>query len=158
MKKLTEGIIRFLHAQPYTIVTTIDKNGCPHNSCKGIVDIKKDGRVYLLDLYKKETYENLKHNSHVNITAVDEHKFMGYSLKGKASIIKRSSIKPHIKKLWEDKITKRISKRFLKNIRGEKGHPKHPEALLPKIEYLIVVEVNEIIDLTPQHIKKDYYK
>ena len=154
MKKLTEGIIKILHAQGYSVVTTIDNNGFPHAACKGIVDIDKKGLIYLLDLYKEKTYENLKANPHTSITVVDEHKFIGYSLKGIARIVQRSQIKSHIKKSWEDRLTKRISNRLLKNIKGEKGHPKHPESLLPKPEYLIAVEVDEIIDLTPHHIKE----
>ncbi len=152
-EKLTEGIIRFFHRQPYTIITTVDRDGCPHNSCKGIVDIEEDGKVYLLDLYKAKTYENLKQNPHINITAVDEHKFIGFTLKGKAKIVNKNKLKSHIVKAWETKITKRISQRLLKNLKGEKGHPLHPEASLPKPEYLIEVDVNEVIDLTPHHIK-----
>ena len=121
MKALNEGIIRFFLKQPYTIITTIDRNGCPHNSCKGIVDIDKSGKVYLLDLYKERTYENLTKNPHITITAVDEHKFIGHSLKGIAKIIKKEKLKSHTLKVWENKITKRISNRLLKNIRGEKG-------------------------------------
>ena len=152
-KKLTECLIRFFHRQPYTIVTTVDKTGCPHNSCKGIVDIEEDGKVYLLDLYKAKTYENLKQNPHINITAVDEHKFIGFTLKGKAKIANKNKLKSNIVKAWETKITKRISQRLLKNLKGEKGHPLHPEASLPKPEYLIEVDVNEVIDLTPHNIK-----
>ncbi|MFC1623971.1 pyridoxamine 5'-phosphate oxidase family protein [Candidatus Omnitrophota bacterium] len=154
MKRLNEGIIRFFHNQHYTIVTTIGKDGGPHTSCKGIVEIDKNGKVYLLDLYMEETYENLKRNPRISITAVDGHKFMGYSLKGIAKIVKREKLKSRTIKAWEDKITKRLSHRLLKNIRGEKGHPRHPEALLPKPEYLIAVEVKEIIDLTPHHIRQ----
>lgn len=153
MKTLNEGIIRFFHNQHFTVVTTIDTKGCPHNSCKGIVNIEKSGQVYLLDLYKGKTYKNLKQNPHINITAVDEHKFMGYSLKGIAKIVKRENLEGHVIKSWEGKIIKRISHRLLKNIHGEKGHPRHPEALLPKPEYLILVEVRDIIDLTPHHIR-----
>jgi len=154
VKRLNEGIIRFFHKQPYTIVTTVDTKGCPHNSCKGIVDIEENGRVYLLDLYKGKTYENLMENAHVTITAVDEHKFMGYSLKGTARIVKRKDVKTHIIGAWEDRIKKRITQRLIKNIRGEKGHPRHPEALLPKPEYLIEVDVMGITDLTPRHIRE----
>lgn len=154
MRTLNEGIIKFLHNQHYTVVTTIDRKGCPHNSCKGIVNIDKEkGEIYLLDVYKGKTLENLKQNPHINITAVDEHKFMGYCLKGIAKIVKREELESHIIKTWEQKITKRISHRLLKNIRGEKGHPRHPEALLPRPEYLILMEVKEIIDLTPHHIR-----
>ncbi|MBU4312623.1 MAG: pyridoxamine 5'-phosphate oxidase family protein [Candidatus Omnitrophica bacterium] len=153
MKKLNQGIIGFFHKQPYTIVTTIDRDGSPHNSCKGIVDIEEKGLVYLLDVYKEKTYANLKENQNISITAVDEHKFMGYCLKGAASIVKEEDLHSRTIKSWEGKLTKRISERLLKNLKGEKGHPRHPEASLPKPEYLIAVEVKEIIDLTPHHIR-----
>ncbi|MBU3912418.1 MAG: pyridoxamine 5'-phosphate oxidase family protein [Candidatus Omnitrophica bacterium] len=153
MKSLSEDLVRFFHKQHYTVITTIDENGFPHNSCKGIVEIDKTGMIYLLDLYKEKTHANLHKNPNISITAVDEHKFIGYSLKGKARLVKRDKIESRTVKLWEDKITKRLSHRLIKNIKGEKGHPKHPEALLPKPEYLIEVDVEEIVDLTPHHIR-----
>lgn len=151
---LSEDIIGFFHRQPYAIITTVDKSGCPHNSCKGIVDIDKNGKVYLLDLYKRNTYENLKQNPHISITAVDEHKFTGYSLKGLARTVSSQKLASDTIKAWEEKLVKRISRRVLKNIRGEKGHTQHPEALLPRPEYLIEVEVKDIVDLTPRNIKE----
>ena len=66
----------------------------------------------------------------------------------------RNRVSKRILKLWEDKITSRISHRLLKNIKGEKGHAAHPEALLPGPAYLIEVDVDEIIDLIPAHIKE----
>jgi len=154
MKRLSEGVIHFFHKQSFTIITTVDTKGCPHNSCKGIVNIEGSDKVYLLDLYKGKTYHNLMENPHISITAIDEHKFMGYSLRGTAKIVKREKLKSHIIRSWEDRLKKRISQRLLKNIRGEKGHPRHPEVLLPKPEYLIEVEVKDIVDLTPHHIRK----
>ncbi len=125
----------------------------PHNSCKGIVKINENGRVYLLDLYKAKTYENLKHNSHIAVSAVDEHKFKGFCLKGKAKIVKEESLSSHIITAWEKKLTHRITQRVLKNIAGEKGHDEHPEARFPKPEYMIVMQVEEVVDLTPHHLK-----
>lgn len=153
MKRLNNKLTEFFLKEPYTIVSTIDRNGYLHNSCKGIVEIDEKGKVYLLDLYKEKTYENLKRNPHISIVAVDEHKFVGYCLKGVAEILKIKSLKSRLVTSWDKKINKRISHRLLKNIRGLKGHPAHPEALLPKPEYLIAVEVKEIVDLTSHHIK-----
>lgn len=147
-------IVHFFHSQHFTIVSTIDRRGYPHNSCKGVVDIDKNGRIYLLDLYMGKTYENLKRNPYISITAVDEHKFEGYCFKGKAKIVPRNKVNKRILKLWEDKIISRISHRLLKNMQGEKGHKTHPEAFLPGPAYLIEVDVNEIIDLIPGHIKR----
>ena len=153
MKKLHSDIISFLKRQRFVIVSTLDKDGTPHNSCKGIVEIDAKGLVYLLDLYKTRTYDNIKRHSKLSITAVDEHSFKGYCLKGEAKLIKESDIKDAHLKAWEEKIIARISKRMIKNLKGEKGPKKHAEVLLPMPEYLIVVEVNKVVDLTPKNIK-----
>jgi len=155
MPKLTEEIIQFFQNQGFTVITTIDKDSRPHNACKGIVKINKSGKVYLLDLYLQKTYENLRHNPHMSITAVDEHKFKGYCLKGRASLIAKEKLKPQIIKAWEDRITSRITQRVIKNMREEKGHPRHPEALFPKPAYMIVMEVEEVVDLTPHHLRPE---
>jgi len=153
MKKLKEEIVRFFHNQGFVIVSTIDKNGFAHCACKGIVKIEPCGRVYLLDVYRKKTFENLKINPRITITAVDEHKFSGYCLKGKMQMLPEGKIKDELVKAWEERITSRLTQRLLKNIHEERGHPHHPEVLLPKPEYLIEMEVEEIVDLTPQHIR-----
>ncbi len=154
MKKLTDGILKFISKQPYTVLTTVDKKGYPHSSCKAVVYIDENKHLYLLDLYRRNTYENLKVNSNVSITAVDEHKFAGYCLKGKAEITRLEKLDKKVFKAWEEKINKRISKRLLKNLKGEKGHPRHPEARLPDPKYFIMVKVREVIDLTPGHINE----
>ncbi|MFC1631431.1 pyridoxamine 5'-phosphate oxidase family protein [Candidatus Omnitrophota bacterium] len=151
--KLPEEVIDFFHKQNFTIVSTIDKFGQPHNSCKGLVEIKPSGKVYLLDLYLGQTHANLKHNQHVALTAVDEHRFRGYSLKGAAKIVNRDKLGQAVIKAWEKRIANRVTQRVLKNMSGDKGHHTHPEALLPQPAYLIAMEVKEIVDLTPHHLK-----
>lgn len=153
MRALTDETIAFFYRQGFVIVSSIDPEGSIHNSCKGIVDINRSGRVYLFDLYLARTLDNLKRNPHISITAVDEHKFMGYSLKGKASLLTQDAASPQLIKAWEERITSRLTQRLLKNIREEKGHPGHPEALLPNPKYLIAMDVEDIIDLTPRHLK-----
>lgn len=154
MRRLTKEIRDFFQNQGFAIVSTIDENGNPHNSCKGIVKIRSNGLVYLLDLYKNSTYKNIKRNPFISITAVDEHKFIGYCLKGKAKIVAADNLPPAIIATWEKKITDRITNRVLKNIQGQKGHQDHPESLLPKPQYLMVMLVKSIVDLTPTHIKR----
>lgn len=111
-----------------------------------------NGRVYLLDVYSRKTRDNLKHNPRISITAIDEHKFKGYCLKGKASILEHAKFSPQVLKVWDEKITGRITRRLLRNISGEKGHAKHPEAQLPRPAYMIVMVVEGIVDLTPHHL------
>ena len=155
MKKLTYEIIHFFQNQSFVIVSTLDPDGTPHSSCKGVIKITRSGKVYLLDVYLRKTYNNLRQNPKISLTAVDEHKFKGFCLKGKAKLLEQNRLSSGIIKAWEERIAGRITRRLLKNIREEKGHPSHPEALLPKPEYMIVMEVEEIVDLTPHHLKKE---
>lgn len=134
------------------IISTMDKDGFVHNSCKGIIEIQDSGRVYLMDVYRGRTLENLARDPRVSITAVDEHKFRGYCLKGRAKALPKDSLNDEIIRAWEDKITSRLTRRLLKNIHEEKGRGHHPEILLPKPEYMIQVEVEEIVDLSPHAI------
>ncbi len=153
MKILKDEIIQFFRKQPYTIMTTIDKKGFPHSSCKGIIKMTRSGKVYLLDLYKKNTYTNLKENPYIAITAVDGHRFKGYCLKGKARIIKEGKLTHSLIKAWEEKISSRITSRIIKNIHGEPGARRHPEIFLPTPEYIIIMQLEEVVNLTPEHIK-----
>lgn len=153
MEILTDSIVRFFKKQNFVIVSTIDKHGHPHSSCKGVVDINEEGVIYLLDLYTGSTYTNLVKNPNISLVAVDEHKFVGYCLKGKALILESDKIAQDIVKKWSDKIASRVTHRVIKQIKGEKGHPSHPEVFLPTPKYMIKMNVNEVVDLTPPHLK-----
>lgn len=151
---LNEDITDFFKAQGFTIVSTIDDNGHAHNACKGIVEIRPDGKVYLLDLYHGATFRNLQRNTRMSLTAVDEHKFRGYCLKGKARIVERQDLAPQVIADWEAKLISRITQRVIRSIQGYKSHKHQPEALLPAPKYLIEMTVEEVVDLTPAHIKE----
>lgn len=153
MIELSAKVMFFLEKQGFVIVSTIDENGGIHCSAKGIAGMDKEGKVYLIDLYRMSTFRNLQNNPTISITAVDEHRFTGYTLKGKAHMVERENIKEHIMQNWEEKIVKRISRRVVKNIQGEKGSVDHPEAHFPQPQYLIVMEVEGIIDLAPAPLK-----
>jgi len=150
---LSDDIILFIKEHNFAIVSTLDLNGIPHTACKGIIEIKQSGEVYLLDLYRSHTHKNIAKNPNISLTAIDEHKFKGYCLKGHVKKLHKASLEPDILKAWEDKMSKRITQRILKNLSGEKGHHSHPESLLPDPKYIIVVQVSEIVDLTPGDIK-----
>jgi len=151
--KIPESVIQFFKDQGYVIVSTIDKKGFAHSSCKGIVKINPSGQVHLLDVYHAQTRRNLLRNPRISVTAINEHKFTGYCLKGRAKILGQDMMPSQILKAWEDRITSRLTQRLLKNIHEENGPSRHPEILLPKPRYMIVIDVEEIVDLTPHHLK-----
>ncbi len=151
--KIPDDIADFLRRQSFVVVSSRGPGGRIHNACKGIVRIDSEGRVWLLDLYLRQTYRNLIADPRMSITAVDEASFSGYCLEGEGRILGKDEAPPGIVKEWEEKINARISERLVRNIRGEKGHKGHPEARLPQPRYIIVMEVRGITDLTPEHLK-----
>jgi len=155
MKQLPAAVIDFLRTQGFVVVSSIDKNGFPHSSCKDIVKINPAGEIYLMDVYHGLTSENIGNNPHVSISAVDEHKFTGYCLKGKARMIQDEMISQEIIKIWEDNITSRLAKRLLRNLAQDKSQRHHPEASLPQPKHIIVMEVEQIVNLAPYHLKKE---
>jgi hypothetical protein len=109
----------------------------------------------LIDVYYGITAENIKRNPQINISVVDEHKFMGYCLKGKAKVTLDDEISQDFIKSWEDNITSRLTKRLLRNLAKGKAHAHHPEASLPRPKHLISIEVEEIVNLAPLYLRKD---
>jgi uncharacterized pyridoxamine 5'-phosphate oxidase family protein len=153
MTRLNDDVMDFFKTPSFVIVTTIDPDGTPHDSCKDVVRLSRDGRIYLLDLYMRNTFRNLKSNPNMCVAGVDEHHFAGYCLKGIGRIIKIDELRVQVIKAWQKKVDSRIVTRILRNMKDERGHPAQPESLLPRPEYMIVMDVSDIIDLTPAHIK-----
>jgi len=146
--------MNFLQRQNFVVVSTLDSKKRIHCSAKGIAGIEKEGKIYLIDVYLAQTFKNLQCDPTMSITAVDEALFTGYTLKGKASIVERDNIPAGIVKTWEEKVVKRVSRRVITNIRKDTKGRYHPEARLPHLQYMIIMEVDEIIDLTPAHLKQ----
>lgn len=153
MKQISGDIISFLHTQSFVIVSSLDERGFPHSSCKDIVKIEPDGKIYLVDVYHGATAANIRRNPQVSISAVDEHKFIGYCLKGRALLV-ADDISQEMIKTWEDKITSRLTKRLLRNLSEDRSRRHHPEASLPFPKHIILIEVEDVVDLAPFNLKK----
>ena len=153
MKVIPSVIAYFLKRQHFVAVTTMDKNGFPHNSCKGLVKIKGD-EIFLLDLYKTHTYNNLRQCKKVGVTAIDASSFKGYTIKGYAKIVSIKKAHNELLSLWEENIMRRMSHRVLSHVKKDLPSKYHPEVLLPHPQYIIVVKAKKIIDLVPQLIKE----
>lgn len=151
--QIPSDIVDFLNQQGYVIVSTIDPDGYIHCSAKGIVRIE-GSKIYLVDIYLLHTFQNLQKNSLITITAVDEQRFKGYCLKGRAQILAKKDLDKEFTRQWDEKVVKRISARLIKNVQGEKQASFHPESRFLGPQYVIVMLVDSIIDLTPPHLKK----
>jgi len=146
--ELPNLIINFMKKQGFVVVSSFDSQGKIHCSAKGIVGIDSE-KVFLIDLYKARTYKNLNKNHNVTISFIDEHKFAGYALQGKAKIVEKEKIKKNLIAEWEEKVLQRISQRVVENLHEGKTGEHHPEASFPHPKYLIELDIEKIIDLAP---------
>lgn len=150
--KLDKDILNFFEKQDSVVVSTIDAVGNIHCAIKGIVSAKEEDKVFLIDLYLRETFKNLKKNPLISITALDEHLFKGYTIQGEAEIISRDKIHEEIFEDWERRVVERISKRISRSVGAGLQSRVHHEAHLPTHpQYLIKVTVKNVVDLRPPH-------
>ena len=153
---IPETAKNLLEKHHFVVVSTLDKNGIIHTSAKAVIEVDASGKIFILDLYKGKTYDNVKNNSNTTVTIIDEHKFKGYSIKGKSRIFDKESLPKKTLEAWSDKISKRIARRVIKHVKGEEsGHSGVPEARFPVPKYLIELTVDSIVDLAPQGIDKE---
>jgi len=153
--RINKDIISFFEKQDTVIVSTLDSDGRIHCSVKGIISVESDENIFLVDLYLYRTFRNLKKNPTISITATDEHLFKGYTLQGEAEIIHRDKIHKSIFEDWEQRVILRISKRVSRNVaRGVKADAHHEAHLPVHPQYLIKVNVKNIIDLKPPRREK----
>lgn len=153
--ELPEKVFHFLENQGFVIVSTIDREGRIHCSAKGIVGLDRAGKVFIIDLYMRQTFQNLNKDPRISITAIDEKQFIGYTLQGKARIVSRAQIEDHIVSVWEGRILQRASKRIAVAVQTGVKSKDHFEMKLPKKpKYLIEMDVENIIDLSPPESHK----
>jgi len=151
----SSDLMDFLKDHHTAVVSTLDDNGCVHTSIKGITGIDVAGRLFVVDLYKKLTYENISKRSCVTVTVFDHDRFLGWSLQGRGKVVEREGMTAELHADWEDRIVSRISERLIGNLRSAFGGKANYEAQLPhQLQYVIEVDVEKIVDLRPTCIKE----
>lgn len=155
MKELTQQTVNFFERQSFVMVSTFDSDHRIHSAAKGIVSIESKGIINLIDVFKGITCANIKKNGVISISAIDEHAYIGYTLQGEARIVEGRKIPNPILLLWEEKVTKRITQRFIKNVQADRKSIHYHEANFPTPQCLIIMKVEEIIDLSlPPQMRK----
>ncbi|HEO63656.1 MAG TPA: pyridoxamine 5'-phosphate oxidase family protein [Candidatus Omnitrophica bacterium] len=138
-------IRKFIKGFPYGFLGTCDRDGKSNISIKGIISVDSR-KIYFCDLFQAKTSKNLQLNPKLSFFVIDWNSFVGYQLKGVATMEREGEVfKKHID-IWEKKRSDFIISRMLENLKGDKITRRHDLYLL-KPEYLIVMDVEEIYDL-----------
>jgi uncharacterized pyridoxamine 5'-phosphate oxidase family protein len=148
-------LMDFLKDHHTAVVATLDEGGCVHTSVKGIVGVAAAGRLYVVDLYKRQTYQNILKRACVTVTVLDQDRFVGWSLQGRGKTVEKEAIAAELHAEWEERIVNRISERLLSNLRSAFGGKANYESQLPHMpQYVIEVDVEKVVDLRPTCIKE----
>ena len=154
--ELSKDIVNFVEKQSVAVAATFSSQGRIHCSIKEVIAAKEEGKVFLMDLYQNRTFNNLEKDPRISVTVLNEHEFKGYTLQGKAKIVLREDIEDNVVQERENKIIKRISNRIIQSIKADHKSKAHFEAELPpNPRYLIEVDVEEVIDLSPPRFRSN---
>ncbi len=154
MINLSREIILLFENKGFAVISSLTQEGKIHCSVKGFAEAERQGKIYFTDLFRTNTFHNLQNNSIISVTVIDERQFIGFTLKGKGKIVEIAEFNSELIRKWNDVVVQRASKRVLRDIREEHKNSYHPEALFPKVQYIIEIEVEDIVDLTPAHLKR----
>ncbi len=147
MKRIPQAIVNFLETQNFVLVSTVSKQGVPNTVPKGIALVQPHGLIYVIDLYRGTTEQNLKNNKNITLCCLDERNYRGYQLKGTAKVSKITEAHEALMQRWGKKVSARITSRLIENLRREKK-THHHEAYFPTPKTIIEVTVNKIISLS----------
>lgn len=154
--ELDKEILSFVKQENVALVATFDENNLIHSAVKGIAGVESHGKLYVIDLYKANTYKNLQKRADVTVSVINEKQFKGWSLQGKAKIVPYDNIDEDIHKQWEDRMIRRISNRLIDHVQAERSVHDHFEAKLPpQPQYLIEIDIFSITDLRPPTMRRD---
>ncbi len=96
MAKLTDEMKSFLASgrDPVTVfVGTAANDGMPNISAKGtFIHVVDDQTLAYADVYSLKTMENLKHNPHVCIAAINAKTYKGYQFKGIGELVEEGPL------------------------------------------------------------------
>ena len=144
---ITEEVRELLKNKGFVSIGTIDANGYPCVVPKFLITINNDF-IYLADYIIGSTFENIKVNPKISLSAVNENTLVRYQINGTAEIINKG--------LEYDKLTNELRKkelnftieRVVKGIQREEKHQNF-EIAFPERFVVIRIKVKEIVKITP---------
>ena len=114
-------------------VGSCDNKGTPNVGPKMLVDIVSPDAVYYLDYKFTQTYANIRDNTKVSLSFMDDKTFTGYRLTGECSILDSGKSYEKAKEIWKKRLIHYEAGRMIERIRG--GFPR----VRPKTCYLRIL-------------------
>jgi len=144
---IKERLEKFFRHVQFVDVATCNKQCRPNNAPKYILKVEGD-KIYIADYVLGATWNNLKENPLVSLTAVDNDSLIGYQFNGEAVLLEKGREYDELKEEFQVKKVKSSVERIIKSVREEKPHHSF-ELVFPDRTGIIVVQIREIVDIGP---------
>jgi len=143
----TKEIKEFLINTEFVSIGTSDARGKPCVTPKLLIAFKDDF-IYLADYVIGRTFQNLKVNPKISISAVDVNKLIHYQINGTAVIMNKGLEYDRIIGELKKKEISFTVERIINGVRREKKHH-YFEAAFPELFVVIKMKIKEVIKMTP---------
>jgi general stress protein 26 len=108
----------FLKKQSFVSLGTADLGGIPHVSPK--LFLKTDSKnIYLIDHLIGVSYDNIKKNPRVAVSAFNIEKARGYNFYGKAEVLKQGNDFKKLLSQWEQRQTSIAATEVIQSVRHQ---------------------------------------
>jgi predicted pyridoxine 5'-phosphate oxidase superfamily flavin-nucleotide-binding protein len=152
--KIDKDMERLLTRQNVVVVGTVNPDGSPNLSLKGLLRVNpEEGCILFCDLYRKKTSRNLKNNPMVSVLVFSIEEFSGYQFVGTAEMAESGTFFEEMSKEWSRKKSRLLGRRISKNVRKGFSHGRS-ELHLPPPRAVVRVTVEKVYDLSPAHLRK----
>jgi nitroimidazol reductase NimA-like FMN-containing flavoprotein (pyridoxamine 5'-phosphate oxidase superfamily) len=127
---ITENLKKFLLNKEFVSVGTADLNCKPNAAPKYIIKIEGDF-IYLADYVKGHTFQNLKVNPRISLSATDMKTLEGWQINGIVRIITAGPQYKKLSKTMIDMEVRNTARRIIEDVQGIQKHDFH-EVSFPK--------------------------
>lgn len=134
-------------------VASCDLKGKPNGAAKMLIDIVEPHRIYFMDYRYTQTFANLKANSQVSVSFMDDASFTGYRLNGGAQILESGKEYEEVKQSWDKRVIAYEADRIVRRMTGRYS-TKESENKLPKDFVIVKMTVCEGAVIKPDRVFK----
>jgi len=152
--KIDKDMERLLTRQNVVVVGTVNPEGTPNLSLKGLLRVDpEEGVIHFCDLYRKKTSRNLENNPAVSVLVFSVEEFTGYQFIGTAELIESGPDFEEMSAEWIHKKSRLVGRRISKNVQRGFSHGRS-ELHLPPPRALVRMRVEKVFDLSPARAGK----
>jgi len=150
-KEIFDGLFNQREQLKVVFVGSSNTDGKPNAAPKMLVNMVQPNTVFLLDYKFTQTHSNIKENSRLSISIMDDKNFVGFRLNGKCKILEAGEEFEAVKEIWRKRLVAYEVERIIQRIKGGVS-PRDAENVLPDDFVVIKMTAYEAAQVKPDRI------